>query len=564
MSALKPFPHIATLPGHSTECQTPEPEKRQLTVMFCDLVGYTALSRQLDPEDLHALIRAYQSTCAAVIARYEGCVARYMGDGIMIHFGYPCAREDDVERAVSAALDIVEAIADLNVRLAREDEVELAVRIGIATGVVIIGDLIGEGVSEEQAIVGQTPNLAARLQGAAAPNTVVIDSASKLLLGDLFEYHGLGPQALKGFEESVWAWQVLGTGARVTNRFDAMRAATQTPSVGHAQEAEYLLQSWQQAQAGPGHVVLVSGEAGIGKSRLLRRLCRPLARKSVQPVRYQCSPNGEGISLRSFVRNSARATGCCETGGTHPRLIIIEDVHWLDAALKPCLDRLVDTAPRRGTLVLITSRSGFCTRWLMQAHVSQLSLGPLSRAQSLAMVKGLSAGTPLPEAVMERIVDKSDGVPLFIEEVTKCVLATRQGHAEMSPLSTTDSLSPGNIPLTLRNILMACLDRLPKLSKQVVQIAAVIGRGFSYDLLNKVACRSNIDIDTALEPLLSTGLVVCDKQDSMPTYAFKHVLVQEIVYASLLKPKRQQLQACIAQVGNQTWENRNAQIEMVA
>lgn len=569
MPDLKPFEQILANQRQPLGSQA-EPERRQLTVMFCDLVGYTALSRQLDPEELHALIRAYQSTCAAVIAQYDGCVARYMGDGIMIHFGYPRAYEDDVERAVSAGLGIVEAMADLNVRLAREDDIELSVRIGIATGEVIIGDLIGEGVSEEQAVVGQTPNLAARLQGVAAPNTVVIDSASKNLLGDLFQYHGLGPQELKGFDKPIWAWQVLGPSACVESRFDAMRADSLAPLVGCEQETETLFQHWQLAQAGQGQVVLLQGPAGIGKSRLLRTLCEAIDKdasdknasdkNAPRPACYQCSSHNAYGTLRAFLRKLEWIDELRE----QPQPIIIEDLQWLNPSELALLNRLIKRARQRRVLVLITSRAMFRSHWLSQSHVSLLTLQPLNRAQSRAMVKGITAEHSMPEPLIDGIVNKSDGVPLFIEEVTKSVLACGQLDSEKPGCPLGDSLPLQQMPARLHNLLMACLDPLPMFTKRVVQIAAVIGRVFSHTLVAKVAEAMNIDVNRAVDQLLRLGLIIPQQMGNQRNYEFKHALVKEIICASLLKQQRRQLQAYVAQAKQQAWNSRETHIEMVA
>lgn len=577
MKCLNQSRQIAAAHVNPLGRQLPEPERRQLTVMFCDLVGYTALSRRLDPEELRELIRAYQATCAAVIARYEGCVARYLGDGIMIHFSYPRAHEDDAERAVLAGLGIVEAMAELNTELHRDDNIELAVRIGIATGVVIVGDLIGEGAAEEQAVVGETPNLAARLQGIAAPNTVVIDTTSQHMLAGLFNYKGLGGQVLKGFGEPVRAWQVIGQ-SKVESRFEAMRAAGLTPPVGHKQEVEYLLRRWKQAKGGKGQVVLLRGEAGIGKSRFIRTLCERIAADSFRQVRCQCSPHDTHRSLHAFLWELERAAGFKpedtaeqkldkrleKLGAAQSQLLIIEDVQWIDPASREILDWLIERVQNNRTLVLVTSRPEFRPHWTDQAHVSLLALNRLSRAQSVAMVKRLTEGKYLPEKVIEEIVNKTDGVPMFIEELTKVVLAPGLLHSEKDRYPLSDPLTPRPIPSTLHNFLMACLHQLPALAKQVAQIGAVIGREFSYELLAEVSASMNIDPNDALEQMLRLELIIPQGTVTKPNYAFKHALVQEVVYSSLLKHKRQQLHACIAQVIEKFCERSDTQHELLA
>jgi len=455
-------------------------ERRQLTVMFCDLVGSTALSARLDPEDLRGIIGSYHRCCTELVEHNGGFVAKYIGDGVLVYFGYPQAHEHDAERAVRAGLALVEAVPKLETAATAP----LQVRVGIATGLVVVGDLIGEGAAQEQAVVGETPNLAARLQGLAEPGAVVISSSTRGLTGGLFEYRDLGTVALKGFAENVPAWQVLGAGA-TQSRFEALHATT--PLVGRDEEIDLLMRRWEQAKLGEGHVVLISGEPGIGKSRIAETVVERLRSEPHTRLRYFCSPHHQDSALYPTVTQLERAAGfrredtteqrldkleamlsqatndlgddvpllaallSIPTGDRYPPLnlspqkqkektlkallaqvewrakrdpvlMVLEDAHWIDPTSRELFDLTIDQVPTMPVLVIITFRPEFTPPWIGRPHVSLLSLNRLPPRRGTEMIAGLTAGKALPKEIADQIVDRTDGVPLFIEELTKAVV----------------------------------------------------------------------------------------------------------------------------------------------
>ena len=459
-------------------------ERRQLTVFFCDLVGSTALSARLDPEDMREVISAYQNVCAGIIARFEGYVAKYMGDGLLAYFGYPQAHEDDAERAVRAGLELAEALA----KLTTPADVPLAARVGIATGHVVVGDLIGEGLAQEEAVIGETPNLAARLQVLAKPGTVVIAPTTRQLLGRLFELIDLGAHELKGFAEPVHAWQV-GSEGQTEGRFEAQHGTELTPLIGRDEELRLLHSRWRQACEGEGQVVLFSGEPGIGKSRVAESLRSQLAEEAHVVLRYFCSPFHVNTALHPILDQLQRAAGFAHNDsfeakldlleavlsqGTaqvsesahllaqalgistgerypalkmtpqrqkqrtfevlveqleglaahHPVLMIFEDVHWVDPSTQELLALLIERIARVPVLMLMSFRPDFQPPWIGHAHATQLSLNRLSLSQGAAMVRRLTSGKPMPREVLDQILAKTDGVPLFVEELTKTILET--------------------------------------------------------------------------------------------------------------------------------------------
>jgi len=600
----------------------PEPERRQLTIMFCDLVDSTALSAQFDPEELREVIRAYQQVCAAVIARYAGVVARYMGDGIMAHFGYPQAHEDDPERAVRAGLGIIEAMAGCTA--GRDKAVPpLAVRVGIATGLVVAGDLIGEGAAEEQAVVGETPNLAARLQGLASPNTVVIASSTQRLLGGLFEYEDLGCHELKGFVAPVRVWRVIRP-RPTRSRFEAVHAAALTPLIGREEEVGLLLHRWEQAKQGEGQVVLLSGESGIGKSRLIEALYERIRTEPHIRMRFQCSPYHSNSALYPFIgqfewaaklkredtaeqkldkleallakwvdkveavaplfaallsiptkgryapldltpqqqkaRTLAALVEQMESLAARERvLVVFEDIHWIDPTSQELLDRVIERAQSARVLVLITFRPDFLPSWVGQPHVTLVTLRRLNRCQRAVLVERLAHGKPLPGEVVEQIIAKTDGVPLFIEELTKTILTSGLLKEDAERYVLSGPLPPLAIPDTLQDSLMARLDRLASV-KEVAQIGATIGREFSYELLAAVATLTEQRLQAALEQLTRAELISRRGMPPQAYYVFKHALLQEAAYESLLKSRRQQLHTRIAQVLEERFPER-AEVE---
>jgi class 3 adenylate cyclase/pimeloyl-ACP methyl ester carboxylesterase len=592
----------SAVPGPSKR----EAERRQLTVLFCDLVGSTELAGQLDPEDMSEIIRAYQNACAEVVQRWDGHVAKFMGDGVLVYFGYPKAHEDDAERAVRAGLELVEAIA----RLAPQPDVRLRVRIGVATGRVVVGDLVGEGASREESVVGETPNLAARLQTLAEPGDVVISGATRRLVGGLFELDDLGPQRLKGFAEPLTVWRVSGESIS-EGRFEARHAAALTSLVGREEEIALLLRRWKQARGDEGQVVLLSGEPGIGKSRIIREVRERLAGEVHLRLSYQCSPHHDTSPLFPVIEQLERAAGFerDDTAGTkldklesllargadklgeamplvaallsvpvgerypsldltpqrqkqrtlevlmdqleglaaeQPVLLVYEDVHWIDPTSLELLELAIERTQRLPVLLLITFRPEFQPPWTGQSHVTALSLTRLGRREGAAMVGRMVGDKALPPEVTAQIIDKTDGVPLFVEELTKMVLESGLLSDAGDHFELTGLLPPLAIPASLHDSLLARLDRLAPV-KEVAQIGAVIGRDFSHELLAAVADRPDERLRTALDQLVSSELVF--RRGALPdvTYTFKHALVRDAAYESLLKSRRQQLHARIAQ-----------------
>jgi class 3 adenylate cyclase/predicted ATPase len=578
-------------------------ERRQLTVMFCDLVGSTPLSTRFDPEELREEIRAYQNAVSGVVARYDGFVAKYMGDGVLAYFGYPRAHEDDAERAVRAGLEIAAAVMSLETRGTER----LAVRIGIATGLVVVGDLVGEGSAQEQAVVGETPNLAARLQALAEPGQIVLAGVTRRLIGDLFRLRDLGRQAVKGFAEPVEAFAVEGI-AVTESRFEAARRGI-TDLVGRAAESALLRDRLREAWAGAGQIVLLSGEAGIGKSRLAAQLAAEVASEPHTRLRYQCSPYHRDSVLHPFVVQLGRAarlapedpaetqldkleailapvriaetaplfasllsipTGECypplalsaaqqrrltlaalldqleALAREKPVLTLFEDAHWADPTSLEVLDLTVERVRALPVLVLITFRPDYEAPWTGLSHVTSIALDRLAPAEVETLAERV-AGRPLPPEVTAQIVAKTDGVPLFVEELTKAVLeggllvAGPQGWRLDGPLPRFA------IPATLQDSLAARLDRLAPV-KEIAQIGAAIGREFSYPLLRAVAGRDELALRAALVQLEEAELLFRSGAPPDARYTFKHALVQDTAYETLLKSRRQILHRRIADV----------------
>jgi class 3 adenylate cyclase/predicted ATPase len=575
-------------------------ERRQLTVMFCDLVGSTALSTRFDPEDLRELIGDYHRAVADTVGHFDGFVAKYMGDGVLIYFGYPQAHEDDAERAVRAGLAVIEAVGRLP---ARQD---LRVRLGIATGLAVVGDLIGEGAAQERGVVGETPNLAARLQALAIPNTLVIAEATRRQVGGLFDLADLGPQALAGFAELQPAWRVIGESG-VLSRFEALRSG-ETPLVGRDEEIELLIRRWQQAKSGEGRVVLISGEPGIGKSRLTAALSEHIGCEPHTRLRYFCAPHHQDSAVHPFIAQLERAAGFTRDDaveaklgklrallcpGTRdddditllsellslpssaadlnlspqrkreklfeallnqleaeaqrrPVLMVFEDAHWIDPTSRELLDLIVDQVRRLPVLLAITFRPEFQPPWSGRAHVTSLALNRLGERDGEALVQKLAGNTALTADLVAEIVERADGVPLFVEELTKAVLESAgQGDRVAAVLATT-SQTALSVPATLHASLMARLDRLGPAAKEVAQIAAVLGREFAYELIEPVAQRHQRELQAALDQLGEAGLLFCRGTAPHASYLFKHALVQDAAYSTLLRGRRQELHARVA------------------
>ncbi|MBV9976874.1 MAG: AAA family ATPase [Hyphomicrobiales bacterium] len=586
---------------------TTEAERRQLTVMFVDLVGSTALSSRLDPEEMSELIRSYQNTVAGEITRFEGHIAKFLGDGVLAYFGWPKAHEDEAERAVRAGLNLTAAVA----ALAAPTSGSLATRVGIATGLVVVGHLVGEEEARERAVVGETPNLAARLQEVAEPGCVVVSEATRRLLGDLFAYRDLGSPRLKGFAEPVRAWSILGEGT-AESRFDARYGASTTALVGRDQELALLLDRWERAKEGEGQVVLLVGEPGIGKSRLVHSLRERLGSEPRTPLRQYCSPYHTNSALYPVIGLLERAAGLqredpperqldkLETmlalavenveesaplladllaipsagryrpldlnplqkkerifqtlldqlaglASRQPVLALYEDVHWIDPTTRELLGRVVDRVQRLRVLAVITFRPEFAPPWTGHGHVTTLSLSRLGRRQGTAVVGRVTGGKRLPDEVLEQILAKTDGVPLFVEELTKTVLESGLLEDRGDCYELTGPLPPLAIPATLQDSLMARLDRLASV-KEVAQMAACIGREFSDELLAAVASLGEHALGDALAQLLTAELIFRRGSPPKLVYSFKHALVQDVAHESLLKSRRQQIHARIAAV----------------
>ena len=602
----------------------PEAERRQLTVLFCDLVGSTAISAGLDPEDMREVITAYQNCCAEIVSQFDGHVAKFMGDSVLAYFGYPQAHEDDAERAVRAGLELVRAVA----RLTAPDGQSLATRVGIDTGLVVVGDLIGEGAAQEEAVVGDTPNRAARLQAAAEPGAVLISANTKRLLGAVFTYDDLGAQALKGFDRPIAIWRVVGLSA-VESRFEAHSGAGLTPFVGRDEEIALLLHRWQQAKEGEGQVVLLCGEPGIGKSRITSTLRECMADDAQVRMQIQCSPFFTNSAFYPIIAHLERAMRYDADLSTEekldrldallsravndvrpiaplfanllaiptddryppldlspqrqkertiealveqieqlarrqPVLMVYEDVHWIDPTTLELLDRLVGAIPDWRVLVVITFRPEFSPQWDGHSHVTAYTLNRLARRECGALVDQVTGGKVLPEQLRVQIVDKTDGVPLFVEELTKAVVESNLLEDRGDHYALAGTVSMVEVPATLHDSLMARLDRLLPV-KEVAQIGAALGREFSYELIAAVAPTPAAELQDALGRLVASQLVFQRGAPPTATYTFKHALVQDAAYGSMLKRRRQQLHFKIAKTLEQRFpETVEAEPELVA
>ena len=586
-------------------------ERRQVTVMFSDLVGSTALSARMDPEDLREVISAYQKCVAETVSRFSGFVAKYMGDGVLVYFGYPQAHEDDAERAVRAGLELISAVTALKTHAA------LQTRVGIATGLVVVGDLVGSGEAQERGIIGETPNLAARLQGIAEPNVVVIAESTRKLLGNLFELQDLGAKEIKGIAEPVRTWAAL-RASSVASRFEALHATGLTALVGREEELELLLRRWSKAKTGEGQVVLLSGEAGIGKSRLTAALLERPANEPHTRLRYFCSPQHTDSALYPIISQMERAAGLVHddtaqakldkldavlaqtstsiqdaalfaemlslpNDGRYPALdlapeqrrqrtmealivqtealtrqtpvlMIFEDAHWTDPTSLELFGRAVDRIASLRVLLIVTFRPEFAPPWIGRPHVTALTINRLAQRDIDAMIDGVVGNKLLAASIRQDIIERTDGIPLFVEEMTKAVLeADSQGATEYTAAAVP---SPAlAVPASLHASLMARLDRLGP-AKEVAQIGAVIGREFSHALLAAVAHKPEAELQSALDRLVAAGLLF--RQGVLPhtTYLFKHALVQDAAYGTLLREPRRALHARIAE----TLESQFAEI----
>jgi class 3 adenylate cyclase/predicted ATPase len=605
-------PTVAEAPPAPPTPASGEAERRQLTVMFCDLVGSTALSSQLDPEDLREVITSFQDSCRHWVEHYEGFIARYMGDGILIYFGYPQAHEDDAERAVRAGLAIVDAVGTLNADIGKRFDTVLAVRVGVATGPVVVGDIVGDGAAEEAAVVGETPNLAARLQSVAGPDQVVVAPATHRLLESIFDYEDLDTHVLKGIDEPVRVWRALRE-RDLHSRFDEAHGASGTPLIGRQEELGLLMRSWESSKQGHGQAILIQGEAGIGKSRLLEALREQVAGEDYLWVAHRCSPYHANSTLYPIIEHLKRALGwdaetsaeeklhkleaaladqstplpeviplyadllslplaaekyapldlnprqkreatldavaawLLEVAEHTPVLNVWEDLHWADPTTLELLELYLAQSPTVSMMNVLTYRTDFTPTWSMRSHMVPVTLNRLERPEVEALVAMRCAGKPLPAEVVEHIVAKADGVPLYVEELTKTILESDFLRETGDRYVLTGAISELSIPATLQDSLMARLDRLPTL-REVAQMGAVLGREFAYEMLRAVVGLDEPQLQSGLEQLVADELLYQRGRVPRSKYIFKHALIQDAAYQSLLKRTRQECHRRVAQL----------------
>lgn len=592
-------------PSAQPERETPTGERRQLTVMFCDLVGSTALSEQLDPEELQIVVRTYQEVSAQVIERYEGYIAQYLGDGLLVYFGYPAAHEDDAARAIRAGLEIVSALAEARSQFPQP----IQVRIGIHTGSVVVGQM-GGGSRHEQLALGETPNIAARVQGQAQPNEIVISAATQRLVVGLFETENRGLSELKGISTPQSLYRVVRE-SEAQSRFEVAVRMGLTPFVGREEELGLLRRRWERAQAGEGQVVLLSGEPGTGKSRLLQELKDLTAAAAPVTVECRCSPYLQNSALSPVIGHIERLLRFDQTDSPetklrkleqtlgrydfalaetvpllaallslplpdtyalrplspqnqkeqtldllvtwlrkdaerHPVRIEFEDLHWADPSTVEFLTLLVDQVATMHALLVLTFRPEFTPPWPSRAHLLPLHLDRLPQSQIATMAEQV-AGKALPAEVVQQMVTKTDGVPLFVEELTKTVVESGQLQETEGSFELVSSLQQIDIPTTLQDSLRARLDRL-NTAQDVAQVGARVGREFSYALVRAVSSFEDAELQQGLRQLVDADLVFQKGLPPQAHYVFKHALVQDTAYQSLLKSRRQQLHAQTAQV----------------
>ena len=612
LSSLVPHAKNDRASAAATEPQPQDTaERRQVTVMFSDLVGSTALSARMDPEDLREVISAYQKCVAETVQRFGGFVAKYMGDGVLVYLGYPQAHEDDAERAVRAGLELVAAVGGL------KTHAPLQTRVGIATGLVVVGDLIGSGASQEQAIVGETPNLAARLQGVAEPNSVVIAESTRKLVGDLFELENLGAHDLKGIAGPVQAWAAL-RAASVESRFEALHASGLPALVAREEEFEILLRRWSKAKTGEGQVVLLTGEPGIGKSRLTAALLERLTPEPHTRLRYFCSPQHTDSALYPIISQMERAARFAHTdteqvkldkldavlalastskqdaalfaemlslpndgrypalelepqqrrqrtlealfaqvetfARKNPVLMIFEDAHWTDPTSLEAFGRTVDRIKSLRVLLIVTYRPEFEPPWIGRPYVTVMNINRLAERDIATIIDRVAGNKGLPANIRQDIIERTDGIPLFVEEMTKAVLEAENEGATERAVAAIPSPSVA-VPASLHASLMARLDRLGS-AKEVAQIGAVIGREFPHALMAAVVRKEEPELRSALDRLIDAGLLFRQGVAPHATYLFKHALVQDAAYGTLLREPRRALHARIAE----TLESQFAEI----
>jgi class 3 adenylate cyclase/predicted ATPase len=607
-----PTAELSTAPVPSSDG-----ERRPLTVMFCDMADSTALSTRLDPEDLQDVIRAYQETCTGIIQQYEGFVARYMGDGILVYFGYPKSLERNAERAVRSALAIVEMISRVRDTLAHGQDVEVAVRIGISTGMVVVGEVVGEGLAQERTVVGEAPNIAARLQSLAGRNGIVIGSLTKELCGEAFVYQDLGPRELKGISGLVRTWGVLGLredAADEADRDESGGAVAVPQLVGRDEEIGLLRRAWQSTkEEGRGQVVTISGEAGIGKSVLIDGLRAEVRAEDLPSVVLRCSPYHTNSALHPVIEYFKRLAGwrpedtaearlakleaalegfdqpisetvplfapllslplpqehypplaltaqqqkqqtqdaiiaiILETAERQSLLELWEDLHWADPSTLALLGLLIEQAPTASLLMVLTARPEFVPPWPARSHITPITLNRLERPHAEALIARIAGTKPLPEEVVEHIVTKTDGVPLYVEELTKTILVSDVVRDTGERFELTGPLSSLAIPDTLQESLMARLDRLPQV-RELAQLSAVLGREFAYEMISGLSTIGETVLQEGLGKLVEAELLYQRGRPPRAKYIFKHALIQDAAYASLLRRPRQQAHLQVAEL----------------
>ena len=578
-------------------------ERRQLTVLYSDLVGPTTFAARMDPEDLREVIAAYHRCVAERVRRVDGFVAQFFGEGVVVYFGYPQAHEDDAERAVRAALELIMAVSDLDVG------VKLQTRVGIATGLVVVDDLEDSGSARKRGIIGETLNLAVGLQEIAEPNTVVIAESTRRLLGGLFELTDLGAIELKGIHAPLRAWRALRAGS-AEGRFEALHATELTALVGREEECDLLLRRWSKACSGDGQVVLLSGEAGIGKSRITVALLERLEREPLTRLRYFCSPQYTASALHPIISQMEHAADMAHNdspqarldklaallarsltsredkilfaemlalpadgrdsmlqmtseqhrqktleaiitrtetlAGQNPVLIVFEDAHWSDPTSLEVLNLIVERIQKLHALLIVTFRPEFEAPWIGEPHVTSLSLHRLTELEIGALIDRIADRKSLPDKVRRKIIERTDGIPLFVEEMTKAVLEAEDEEQAQRIAAAAPSAVPV-VPATLHASLLARLDRLGS-AKEVAQIGATIGREFSHSLISAVAGTPEASLNSALDRLVRSGLLFKRGVPPYVSYLFKHALVQDTAYSTLLREVRRALHARIASV----------------
>ena len=589
-------------------------ERRPLTVMFCDLADSTALSAKLDPEDLQDVIRAYQERCTGIVREYEGFVAKYMGDGILVYFGYPKSLERNAERAVRSGLAIVEAMAELNRELGRAKGIEIAVRIGIATGIVMVGEVVGEGMAQERTVIGEAPNMAARLQGLAGRNGIVVGALTKEVAGEAFAYHEMGARELKGIAGLVKTWGVTGLTADLAEEAETDDGAAPPALIGRDEETGLLRRAWQSTKdEGRGQVVLISGEAGIGKSVLVDGLRAEVRAEGLPRIAFRCSPYHTNSALYPVIehlrrllrwqpgdpaetrlavleamlggysqplaevvplfasllslalpdgRHPAQALSpqqqkqqtqdaliawTLEESERQPLLTLWEDLHWADPSTLELIGLLIEQAPTAPLLMVLTSRPEFVPPWPARSHMTPITLNRLERQHTEALVTRLAGDKPLPAEVVEHIVAKTDGVPLYVEELTKTILTSAILRETVERFELTGPLSSLAIPATLQESLMARLDRLPQV-RELAQLGSVLGREFAYEMISGLSTAGEIILQEGLGQLVEAELLYQRGRPPRARYTFKHALVQDAAYQSLLRRNRQQYHQQVAEL----------------